>query len=236
MTEANTDANRRLDARAGECGASWKHRYEKAGWWNPQAKFAFPIIGGLSLDEIEIFHITAMMLCAEKAGVPDTARWVRSRIELALNAAIAQGLRTATLINPAGGKLIAAAHSSKRRGERPHYRAVKIDEAQEVFRALKAEEGSAFEAWLFMVLTAARPSEALEARWPEVDFDRRLWTLPPERMKSAKQHVVPLSTAALAVLDRQQRGPESGDAVLPGRSGSPFSYASFGPPRRPRPG
>jgi integrase len=173
-------------------GASWKHRYAKAGWWNPLAKFAFPIIGGLSLDEIEISHITAIMLRAEKAGAPDTARRVRSRIELVLNAAIAQGLRTATLINPAGGKLIAAAHPSKRKGERPHYRAVKIDDAQEVFRALKAEEGSAFGAWLFMVLTAARPSEALEARWAEVDFDRRLWTLPPERMKSAKQHVVPL--------------------------------------------
>ena len=77
-----------------------------------------------------------------------------------------------------------------------------------------------------LVLTAARPSEALEARWAEVDFDRRLWTLPAERMKSAKQHVVPLSTAALAVLDRQQRV-RSGDAVFPGRSGSPLSYASF---------
>jgi integrase len=169
-------------------GASWKHRYAKAGWWNPLAKFAFPIIGGLGLDEIEISHITAIMLRAERAGAPDTARRVRSRIELVLNAAIAQALRTATLINPAGGKLIAAAHPSKRKGERPHYRAVKIDDAQEVFRALKAEEGSAFGAWLFMVLAAARPSAALEARWAEVDFDRRLWTLPPERMKSAKQH------------------------------------------------
>ena len=63
-------------------------------------------------------------------------------------------------------------------------------------------------------------------RRSEVDFDRRLWTLPPERMKSAKQHVVPLSTAALAVLDRQQRV-RTGDAVFPGRSGSPLSYASF---------
>ena len=87
-------------------GASCKHRYAKAGWWNPLAKFAFPIIGGLSLDEIEISHITAILLRAERAGAPDTARRVRSRIELVLNAAIAQGLRTATLINPASGKLI----------------------------------------------------------------------------------------------------------------------------------
>src|SRR5208282_6661968 len=134
-------------------------------------------------------------------GAPDTARRVRSRIELVLNAAIAQGLRTATLINPAGGKLIAAAHPSKRRGERPHYRAVKIDDAQEVFRALKAEEGSAFGAWLFMVLTAARPSETLEARWAEVDFDRRLWTLPPVRMvKTINSHAPnALPSSALSV-------------------------------------
>ena len=61
-------------------GASWKHRYGKKGWWNPLAKFAFPIIGGLGLDEIEISHITALiMLRAERAGAPDTARRVRSR-------------------------------------------------------------------------------------------------------------------------------------------------------------
>jgi integrase len=56
-------------------------------------------------------------------------------------------------------------------------------------------------------------------RRSEVDFARRLWTLPPGRMKSAKQHVVPLSTAALAVLHRQQRV-RSGEAVFPGRSGA----------------
>ena len=56
-----------------------------------------------------------------------------------------------------------------------------------------------------MVLNRCAAIGTLEARGAEVDFDRRLWTLPPERMKSAKQHVVPLSTAALAVLDRQQR-------------------------------
>jgi integrase len=77
-----------------------------------------------------------------------------------------------------------------------------------------------------MVLTAAPPSEALEARWAEVDFDRRLWTLPPERMKSAKQHVVPLSTAALAVLDRQQ-SVRARRCSVSRPAGSPLSYASF---------
>jgi len=51
-------------------GASWKHRYAKKGWWNPLAKFAFPIIGGLGLDEIEISHVGAIMLRVEKPARP----------------------------------------------------------------------------------------------------------------------------------------------------------------------
>ena len=78
-----------------------------------------------------------------------------------------------------------------------------------------------------MVLNRCAAIGTLEARGAEVDFDRRLWTLPPERMKSAKQHVVPLSTAALAVLDRQQEESTPAMAVFPGRSGAPLSYASF---------
>jgi integrase len=77
-----------------------------------------------------------------------------------------------------------------------------------------------------MVLTAARPSEALNSKWSEIDLDKRLWTLSPERMKSSKQHIVPLSAAALEVLDRQARV-RTGDAVFPGGSGSPLSYNSF---------
>jgi hypothetical protein len=80
------------------------------------------------------------------------SEWSDKLLRLAsINAAIAPGLRRATLINPAGDKLIAAAHPSKRKGERPHYRALKIDNAQELIRALKAEEGSAFGERLFMV-------------------------------------------------------------------------------------
>jgi integrase len=80
---------------------------------------------------------------------------------------------------------------------------VKIDEAQKGLSALKAEEGSVWGMAVYGLNRCAAIGGARSAL-AEVDFDRRLWTLPPERMKSAKQHVVPLSTAALAVLDRQR--------------------------------
>ena len=205
-------------------GGSWKHKYAKATWLNPIVKFAYPVIGRLSLDQIKISHIVAIIERAEQADAPEAGRRVRARIERVINAAIA--LSGEALRNPADGKLIAAARPSRRKGERPHYRAVKLDRAPEIFRTLARQDGTAFAAWRFMIATAVRPSEALNAQWGEVDFDKRLWTIPPERMKSAREHVVPLSAAALAVLDRQ-RHVRTGDAVFPGRSGSSLSYSNF---------
>jgi len=97
-----------------------------------------------------------------------------------------------------------------------------------VFQARKAEaeEHSACAAWVFMIVTAARPSEALGACWAEIDLDRKLWTVPAARMKSAREHIVPLSAAALAVLERQAQV-RTGDSVFPGRRGSPISYSTF---------
>jgi integrase len=205
-------------------GDSWKHKYARAAWLNPVVKFAYPVIGRLSLDQIKISHVVAIIERAEQAGAPEAGRRVRARIERVINAAIA--LSGVALRNPADGKLIAAARPSRRKGERPHYRAVRLDRAPEVFRTLERQDGTAFAARRFMILTAARPSEALNACWGEVDFDKRLWTIPASRMKSARAHVVPLSAAALAVLERQTRV-RTGDAVFPGRSGSSLSYSNF---------
>ncbi len=207
--------------------ASWRHRYARQVWLNPLVAYAFPVIGDLPLDQIELSHVLAVMDAAEQAGAQETARRVRGRIERVINAAMAKGRCDAARRNPADAKLIAATRPTRRSpGARPHYRAVRVDGAPEVFRALACQDGSAFSAWVFMIATAARPSEALGARWQEVDLDRRLWTLPAARMKSAREHVVPLSTAALAVLKRQACV-RTGDAIFPGRSGSPLSYNSF---------
>jgi integrase len=214
---------------------SWKLRYARATWLNPIKAYAYPIIGDLALEAIELSHVVAVMDAAEEAGAKETARRVRARIERVLTAAMAKGRCDTARRNPADAKLIAATRPTRRSpGTRPHYRAVKVDGAPEVFRALACQDGSAFSSWVFMIATAARPSEALGARWQEVDFDRRLWTLPAARMKSAREHVVPLSTAALAVLKRQACV-RTGDAIFPGRRGR-RSLTTASPRHRPRPG
>jgi integrase len=186
------------------------------------------VIGGFELDRIELSHILTIMQRAEEAGVSETGRLVRARIERVINAAMAKGHCDAARRNPADGKLIAAARPSKRKGERPHFRAVDLNDAPAVFKALKAraETNSAFAAWCFMIACAARPSEALNAQWNEVDVTQKLWVLSPQRMKSAKAHTVPLSSVALEIVDRQARV-RTGHAIFPGGSGSAISYDSF---------
>jgi integrase len=77
-----------------------------------------------------------------------------------------------------------------------------------------------------MIACASRPSEALNARWDEIDLAKKLWTVPKERAKTEKDHVVPLSHLAIEVLARQAQV-RTGEAVFPGRSGSPVGYSSF---------
>jgi integrase len=80
--------------------------------------------------------------------------------------------------------------------------------------ALRAQKGLAAAALEFLILTAARTGEVLNARWDEINFLDHLWTIPAERMKAGKEHRVPLSEPALAVLKRLTG--ESGEFVLPG--------------------
>jgi integrase len=78
-------------------------------------------------------------------------------------------------------------------------------------------EGVAARAAEFAILTAARSGEVRGATWDEVDFEAKLWTIPAGRMKAGKEHRVPLSTAALAVLSAM---PRQDGIIFPGRSGS----------------
>jgi integrase len=215
---------------------SWKHKYARAVWLNPIVKYAYPVIGRLGLDAIGVEHVAAIVRAAANANAPEAGRRVRARIEAVLDAAVAKGQLDAMRRNPADAKLVAKVHPLRRRkGARPHFRRIeKIDDAPAAFRALRqAREraqtgpaGAAIDAWLFMIATCARPSEAREARWSEIDFDRRLWTLPAERTKTGCEHVAPLNSIALETLERRRKA-RTGDAVFGSRSGSPVSNSVF---------
>jgi integrase len=205
---------------------SWRHRYSASTWLNPVVKYAYPVIGDMPLNEIAPQHIAAILRAAAANKAPIAGQKVRGRVAAIFNAAIAKGERDAMRGNPADAKLIGAILPLKRKGGVQHYRRLELDNAPAAFRKLasRAETSTAFAAWAFMILTAARPSEALNAQWSEINLEKRLWTNPV--LKTRRPLSVPLCDAAVAILERQAKV-RTGEAVFPGRSGSPFTYSAF---------
>jgi integrase len=211
---------------------SWKHRRARQVWLNPIARYAYPIIGRLWVNDIMPEHIAAVLRAAIKAGAPEAGKRVRARIEAVLDGCIAKGERDPVRGNPANARLIAAIVPSKRKsGDGPHFRRIdELDDGPGVFQRLEALAGAknsaAIDAWPFVILTGARPGEALGCKWGEIDLDKRLWTLPAVRAKTGRQHIVPLSEAAIKVLERRRKVGAS-DMVFAGRSGSAVGYRNF---------
>jgi len=208
--------------------SSWKHPASVRLFLNPIKKFAFPVIGNKLLDDIRVEDIVAIMDATVAQNAPTAGPRVRLRIEQVINAAIALGQRSPMLGNPASSKLVKAVRPAAK-GADEHFRRIPLDQAPAVFGKLKerAENSTAFAAWVFTIACAARPGEeALKAQWSEIDLDKNLWTVPAPRMKGGNEHVVPLSSIALAVL-KWQAERRTGDAVFPGLTGSPLSYTAF---------
>jgi integrase len=136
---------------------------------------------------------------------------VRGRIESILNWAKASGYRTGE--NPARWKghldHLLAERTKVRMVE--HYVAMPYDQLPGLLVELRAQDGIVARALEFTILTAARVSEAVGARWSEISGD--VWTIPAYRMKGGKPHRVPLSRRAMDLLEMLQR---NGDLIFPG--------------------
>jgi integrase len=145
----------------------------------------------------------------------ETASRVRGRIESVLDWAAVRHYRAGE--NPARWKghldhLLPAKAKIQKAG---HHAALPYDQIGEFMVALRRHGGTGARALEFAILTAARTGEVIGATWDEIDLDKRLWTIPAERMKAGKEHRVPLSEPALAIL-RDMEKLRDGDFVFPG--------------------
>ena len=95
--------------------------------------------------------------------------------------------------------------------------------------SLRDQEGIAARALEFAIVTAARTGEVIGARWSEIDLLEKTWTVPPGRMKAGREHRVPLSASALAILEEMQPHRHAEDSfVFPGaKLGRPLSNMAF---------
>jgi integrase len=177
----------------------WKNAKHRSQWRNTLSTYVYPIFGDLPVAAIEAGLVIQALdpIWKEK---PETASRVRGRIEAVLDAATVRGFRQGP--NPAQwkGNLAHVLPARTKVAKVEHHAALPYDDLPEFLTALRDRGGMAARALEFAIFTAARTGEVLGARWGEVDLENKVWTVPAERMKAGRDHRVPLSDAALAVL------------------------------------
>ena len=199
----------------------WGQGKHAADWASSMERYAFPILGDLRVDRIQREDVLRV-LTPIWARKPETARRVRQRIRSVLRWAHAHAY---VVENMAGEALEGALPSLTTR--QTHFRALPYPEVPEALETVRASNSSlaARLCFQFLVLTAARSGEARNATWAEVDLDAREWRIPGERMKGGREHRVPLSDAALAILEQAWAMEDGSGLIFPSplRAGRPLS-------------
>lgn len=217
VTEAPTlkDAAATLQA---SLSAGWRNDKHRKQWFAAVERHA-PKLLNRRVDEIETEHILEALKPIWQAKA-ETARRVRARIEAVLDAEAARGTRFGA--NPARlkGHLDKLLPKSERL-TRGHHPAMPYPDVPAFMVELAERKGYAARALEFLILNGSREGEALGADWREVKGD--LWTIPAERMKSNREHRVPLSGRALAVLDAIRPARPVGLIFPSARVGKPMS-------------
>jgi len=201
---------------------AWRNAKHGDQWRNTLATYASPVIGALPVSKIETAHVLRI-LSPIWATKTETATRVRGRIEKILDWAKVQGYRTGD--NPAAwrGHLSEALPTPSKVADAGHHAALPWADIGAFMVALRAAQGAGARAMELIILTATRTSEVLNAKWAEFDLDAGLWVIPKERMKGFREHRVPLSSAALAVLDKAKAESTGGEYVFMGRKQAALS-------------
>ena len=212
------------DEIASQLSEGFRNEKHKAQWRMTLTVYAEPL-RMKSVDKIATDDVLAVLRPIWQAK-PETASRLRGRIERVLDAAKAKGYRTGE--NPAAwrGHLDNLLPKPSRLS-RGHHAAMPYADVPAFIARLREREAVAASALEFAILTAVRSGEALGARWSEIDLDAKVWTLPPERMKGAREHRVPLCERAVVILEQMNEG-RTGAYVFPGqRADRPLSVMAL---------
>jgi integrase len=193
------------------------HRHQ---WRQTLEDYAYPIIGKMPVNEIETNEVLAVLKPIWESKCETAAR-LRGRIERILARATVEGHRSGA--NPAAwrGHLQEALPARSEIQPVKHFRAMEFRDVPAFMVELRQISTVSAMALRFLILSAARTGEVLGARWSKIDSTEKTWTVPAVRAKTNRNHVVPLSTGALAVLQGMKPLQSSADDfIFPGRNGA----------------
>ncbi|MFW6094486.1 MAG: tyrosine-type recombinase/integrase [Pseudomonadota bacterium] len=193
-------AGRYIEAHAPE----WKNAKHQQQWRNTLRDYAFPVIGGRLVGELDAADVLKV-LEPRWLDRHETMRRVRARIERVLAWCMVHGYRDASAGNPAAletqRELLPKLTKTSEHRKVRHHPAIPYRELPEFMARLRERKGMAARALEFLTLTATRTSEVRGATWGEIDLTAGLWRIPASRMKAGVAHTVPLSDAATKVLE-----------------------------------
>lgn len=194
--------------------AEFRNDKHAAQWKSTLKTYASPIIGAMPVDQVGLTDITDILTPIWTTKT-ETAKRVRGRIEAVLDWATVTGHRSGD--NPARwrGNLDSVLASPNKVAKKQHFAAMAYTDVPAFLTDLRQREGMAARALEFTILTATRSGETRGATWREIDLDAGIWTIPGERMKAGKEHRVPLTDAALAILRALPRlEPDNPDSTV----------------------
>lgn len=209
--------------------ASWTNGKHEGQWGRTLEQYAYPVIGDMWVRDVRLEQIMTILEPIWHTKTP-TAKRLRGRIEVVLDAAATKGLRDG--VNPARwkGNLSTVLPSPNKISRVKHFPAMPVLEVGAYMQKLRAIEGMSAKALEFLILTNVRSHNVRHATWGEIDFETKTWEIPGEddeetgqRMKMGVTHRVPMSTQALALLKGLSRTAGS-DLLFPSpRKGTQLS-------------
>ncbi len=188
--------------------AAWKNEKHRYQWRQTVDSYMNPTIGNLPVHAVDTSLVLKLL---QKIWLtkPETAGRVRGRVESILGWATVSGFRSGE--NPARWRhhLDQLLPAQRQVHVVSHHPALPYDQIGEFIAKLRNQDGVAACALEFTILTATRTGEAINATWAEIDTGTNVLTIPATRMKSGREHKVPLSPAALAILNRLRPFPDA---------------------------
>lgn len=205
--------------------SGWKNAKHAAQWSSTLETYAFPTIGKIRVSDIETAHVITIL---EKIWTTktETASRLRGRIESVLDWATVRGYRKGE--NPARWKghldMLLPARAKVQKVE--HHAALDYREVGAFMAELAKIEGMGARALEFAILTVARSGEVRGATWAEIDEKAGIWTIPAGRMKAEKEHRIPLTSTALALLAKLPRIAGT-DLIFPNSNETPSALSDM---------